>query len=204
MVLTGNGSVGIGTTDPHAEMEISSSAGSLYGNTMPIIRNTGDLGAGWHFIPGGGAKEWYVHATGTGNYQGTNKFVFKTEDSTDVMTLTTEGKVGIGTSSIPSDYKLAVDGKIICENVKVLLKQNWPDFVLEKDYSLMTLSELENYIDTCKHLPGVPSAKEVKQNGIMLGDMNAVFLQKIEELSLYIIQLNKRISELESKVNTEK
>lgn len=66
---------------------------------MPIIRNNGTAGAGWRFAPGGGAKTWVIHATGPGNTQGANKLVFKTIDTTTVMTLTDAARVGIGTAS---------------------------------------------------------------------------------------------------------
>lgn len=105
------------------------------------------------------------------------------------------GAVAIGNTASPfaSGYKLSVDGKIISEEVRVLLKTSWPDYVFAENYKLPDLNNLENFINVNKHLPNIPSADEVKNGGILLGDMNAKLLEKIEELSLYIIQLNKKI-----------
>ncbi|MDR2970494.1 MAG: hypothetical protein LBU83_00995 [Bacteroidales bacterium] len=79
----------------------------------------------------------------------------------------------------------------------------WPDFVFSKEYKLRPLTELEQFITANQHLPNVPSAEEVKTNGVELGEMNAILLQKVEELTLYIIQMEKRLAELESKKGGE-
>ncbi len=109
------------------------------------------------------------------------------------------GNVGIGIipSNILKNYKLAVGGALIAEEVRVELKDTWPDYVFEKKYNLPTLKHVENYITKNGHLENIPSAKEVLQNGIKLGEMNALLLEKIEELTLYIIQQEKRIEKLE-------
>lgn len=105
--------------------------------------------------------------------------------------------VGIGTDYIPSGYKLAVNGDIIAERVTIKLKASWPDYVFADNYELKPLTEVKAFIQENSHLPEVPSAKEVEENGVDLGDMDAVLLKKIEEMTLYIIQLEERISELE-------
>jgi len=103
--------------------------------------------------------------------------------------LKTTGNVGIGTTS-PTE-KLSVKGKIRAQEIKVE-STNWPDYVFAKDYQLPSLKETEKYIDDKGHLPGIPSAEEVKVNGIDLGEMNAKLLKKIEELTLYLIEQEKR------------
>lgn len=110
------------------------------------------------------------------------------------------GVVSINTTYVPSGYHLAVQGKIIAEEVKVELFGSWPDFVFEPDYNLPSISEMESFIEENGHLQDVPSAQEISENGISLGEMNSVLLKKIEELSLYIIQQDKRIQELENKM----
>jgi len=113
------------------------------------------------------------------------------------------GNLGIGTSS-PTE-RLAVNGKIRAKEIKVE-NANWPDFVFAKSYALPTLKETEKHIKEKGHLPGVPSAAEVRANGIDLGEMNAKLLQKIEELTLHLIgmkkeneNLIKRLERLENK-----
>ncbi|MNY14409.1 hypothetical protein D3C86_1475850 [compost metagenome] len=106
------------------------------------------------------------------------------------------GNVGIGTS-LPSE-RLAVNGNIRAREIKVE-NGNWPDYVFARDYQLPTLQEMEKHIKDKGHLPGIPSASEVKANGIDLGEMNAKLLQKIEELTLYIIDLEKRVKTIEVK-----
>ena len=103
----------------------------------------------------------------------------------------TAGKVSIGTTAAPAGYDLAVGGKIVAEEVVVKLEANWPDYVFENDFKLMPLNEVQQYINANKHLPGVPSALEVKENGVAVGEMNAVLLKKIEELTLYVLELKK-------------
>ncbi|MDR6560596.1 MULTISPECIES: RICIN domain-containing protein [unclassified Arcicella] len=92
-------------------------------------------------------------------------------------------------------FNLAVNGKILANELRV--RTSWADFVFEKDFKLKSLSEVENYIKTNGHLPEIPSAKEVEAKGISVGEINAKLLQKIEELTLYIIQQDKRIKQLE-------
>lgn len=97
-----------------------------------------------------------------------------------------------------NDALLTVNGKIVSKSMFVT-QQNWADFVFENDYKLPTLTEIESYYKANKHLPNIPSAKEVAENGIDLGEMNKLLLQKIEELTILMVQQEKRIKELENK-----
>ena len=98
------------------------------------------------------------------------------------------GNVGIGI--LNPNEKLAVNGIIRAREVKVEAT-NWPDYVFEEGYNVETLEGLESYIKVNKHLPEIPSAKEVQANGVALGEMNKLLLKKIEELTLYVIELKK-------------
>lgn len=113
------------------------------------------------------------------------------------MKILPSGNVGIGTSTPQS--RLAVNGQIRATEVKVLADISVPDYVFEPDYELRTLKETKEYIAENKHLPEIPSAAEIGENGIDLGDMNMRLLKKIEELTLYQIELLERLEKLETK-----
>ncbi|WP_373518414.1 malectin [Pricia sp.] len=108
------------------------------------------------------------------------------------------GKVGIGIQD-PGIYALAVDGTIHTKEVKVDMI-GWADYVFENDYLLPSLAEVEQHILENGHLINVPSAEEVEANGIELGEMNKRLLEKIEELTLYIIQQDKNHKQLETRI----
>lgn len=111
------------------------------------------------------------------------------------------GGIGVGTSDIPAGFKLAVNGSIITEELQVQLNADWPDYVFNTDYSLMSINELEDFVQRNRHLPGVPSEAEVKeQGGFNVGEMSTILLKKVEELSLYVIELNKQNEELERRI----
>jgi hypothetical protein len=104
----------------------------------------------------------------------------------------TNGNVGIGTLDTKG-YKLAVNGDAIFTKIKVELYNSWPDYVFKKDYQLPSLREVESYIRTNQHLPGIPEARKVEKEGLDVAEMNRLLLQKVEELTLYAIQQQKLI-----------
>lgn len=112
--------------------------------------------------------------------------------------------VGSSTITIPSgsSYKLAVGGGILTEKIRVATSGTtfWADYVFEPSFKLKPLKEVENYIKENKHLPDVPSTAEVSQNGIDLAQTQAILLQKIEELTLYVIKQDKEIQRLKRKI----
>ncbi|MDL2144795.1 tail fiber protein [Flavobacterium tructae] len=105
------------------------------------------------------------------------------------------GNVGIGTKS--PDAKLTVNGNIHSGEVKVDLDFPAPDYVFSNDYKLRSLQEVEDYVNKNNHLPEIPSAKEFEKNGVLLAEMNMALLKKVEELTLYVIEQNKKINDLE-------
>ncbi len=113
----------------------------------------------------------------------------------NVLSFNNLGQVGIGTGFYPIDSKLAVDGKIYAREIEVNLN-TWPDDVFKPEYKLMTLTDLEKFINQNSHLPGIPAETEVLENGLNLGDMNAKLLQKVEELTLYVIELKKEVEQM--------
>ncbi len=94
------------------------------------------------------------------------------------------------------NFQVLGDGHVYAREVEVTMN-NFPDYVFDKNYNLKPLSEVEAYINTNKHLPGVPTATEVEANGLKLGDMNKVIVEKIEELTLYVIDLQKQNNQLQ-------
>ena len=107
------------------------------------------------------------------------------------------GQVGIGTTKVGS-HKLAVEGSIGAREIKVE-SSGWSDFVFDEEYELKSLDEIEKFIIANKHLPDIPSEAEVGKKGINLGEMDAKLLQKIEELTLYLLEMKKELSEVKEK-----
>jgi hypothetical protein len=108
----------------------------------------------------------------------------------------------IGTQQQATGYSVSVNGKIACTEVLVQAPASWPDYVFKKDYKLSGLPELERSIQLNNHLPGIPSADEVKTNGFQLGDMQKKLLEKVEELTLYMIDQDKQINKLKAEVKS--
>ena len=179
---------------------------SAYYNTTGSLNVCIGYGSGQHI------------ATGTGNvfigsYSGQNAavsnklFIANSNTSTpliygvfDSSYVSVNGRMGIGTRNIDPSIALKVNGKIVAKEVSVTLS-NFPDYVFKKDYKLMPLSELESYIQKWSHLPSVPAEKQVLEEGLQLAEMNKLLLQKVEELTLYIIDQDKKLGELEKKIN---
>jgi hypothetical protein len=116
------------------------------------------------------------------------------------------GHVAIGgvvlTGANAAAYKLAVNGKVICEEVKVKLSSSgWPDYVFANNYQLRPLADVEKFIQQNKHLPNIPAAAEIEKNGLEVGDMQKRMMEKIEELTLYVIELQKQVDVLKVKEN---
>ncbi len=109
------------------------------------------------------------------------------------------GNVGIGTSTPSAAYKLSVNGSI--RTKEVVVESGWADFVFAKDYTLRPLKEVEAFIAAHKHLPDMPTAAEVQENGVKVGEMETKLLQKIEELTLYLIEQQKQMEVLKTKLS---
>jgi len=131
--------------------------------------------------------------------QGVGGFTFdNTNDGvsfTRLVTILGNGKVGIGTQN--PDQILTVQGMVHATGVLVDQSVPTPDYVFDKDYDLATLKDVKTYIDQNHHLPEIPSAAQVAKEGINLGEMNAKLLKKIEELTLYFIEKDEKLKELE-------
>jgi hypothetical protein len=193
---TNTGFVGIGNSAPTSILDVAKAI------TEPTVsvRNLGSNGgASFRMYDQTSGADWKFKAVGSGafkvrdNAYAMDVIVIEANSSPNVIYINAAGNLGIGTSA-PSE-KLSVNGNIKCKQVEVTLT-GWNDFVFAKDYSLMPLAELERYINSHNHLPNVPSADEVIANGNNLGEMDAILLQKIEELTLYLIELKKENEQL--------
>mgnify|MGYP003294155094 CR=1 FL=1 len=122
---------------------------------------------------------------------------FSTKTSTSCMTMLTNGNIGIGTSS--PNYKLDVNGTIRAN--EIIVNTTGADFVFAEDYKLRPLSEVKAFIQENKHLPEIKSAQEMQENGVGINELQTQLLQKIEELTLYILQQEERIKVLEAELN---
>lgn len=195
------GNVGIGTDAPGEKLvvvgNVGVNLGSSFGFGVSSDKFTYDAKTVGHYALGWFQDTWNTNAP-TAFLSSFGGIKFFTQGAPR-MAITNTGSVCIGTLN-PHGYMLAVGGKVIAEEVVVMVQSNWPDYVFETGYSLPSLSELEAYLRVNRHLPNVPSAVEVKDNGVNLGEMNAVLLKKVEELTLYMIEANKKIEALNNKV----
>ncbi|MBL6448707.1 hypothetical protein JMN32_20510 [Fulvivirga sp. 29W222] len=196
-----SGNIGFGTTTPEEKLHVIGTS-SIEGNIgTPTIN---------HWLPGSHTLELTntdagdvvlsFHRAGLSNaaikHSSSMGLIFSGngEYNSNHMHITRDGYVGIGTST-PGTYKLAVEGKIGAREIQVKTG-TWADYVFEEDYKLADLSEVEKYIKENKHLPGIPTTAEVEKDGVNLGEMNVKLLEKVEELTLYVIELKKEIEEL--------
>ena len=127
------------------------------------------------------------------NTSSTGSSLWKKSTTDDIYY--SDGNIGIGTTAQP-DIKLAVKGRIHAKELIVDLNIPGPDYVFDPAYDLLPLQDVESHINEYKHLPGVPSAKRLKEENIPLSEMNMIILKKVEELTLYMIDHEKRINEL--------
>lgn len=226
MTITSQGNVGIGTDNPGAKLELYDVSSNL---TLLKLRNYNwacDQRTAIEFW--NGANKNFATSRIVSQMDGCGNdgeaLVFETQSAgatsaTPKMTIHANGNVGIGTTDgsyrltvagqtrigtlkptgTHSDAMLAVDGKVVSKSLYVT-SLNWADFVFEKDYKLPKLSEIEAYYTTYGHLPLIPTAAEVKEKGIDVGEMNKLLLQKIEELTIIVVEQDKKMQLQDSRI----
>ena len=188
------GYVGIGYSHPSYKLDVN---GIFRAKDYIYLGRVGTDGRGIKADDGVGATIFSITRNPYNEirFQGYGDLTFFTNGNTgtEKLRITKTGNVGIGTTS-PS-YKLDVDGIVRAEEIKV---QNVPasDYVFEPNYHLKPIEEVETFIKENKHLPDIPSAEEFKENGVGLGEMDNMLLRKVEELTLYMIDMQKQMDEL--------
>lgn len=187
------GKVGIGKRDPQAKLHIRSN----FDEDAGIILEPGQMQTNGAFIQF--RDESHRISVGTSGAMSITAGAKPLSLEGSRVTLT--GKVGVNTNNTVPGYAFAVAGGIITDEVLILNVEDWPDYVFGQDHQLMSLSDLKAYIDKNSHLPEVPSAMDVEENGVNVVEMQKVLLKKIEELTLYTVEQQRLIEELQAKIN---
>ncbi len=184
LTVISSGNIGIGTTNPNQKFTIYQPIG------IGLSQEGGSGGTGPQI-------GFYTNANGAflQTHNDYDMWFATNNGSANMVLQKTTGNVGIGT--INPGEKLSVNGRIRSKEVLVQ-STGWPDFVFDEKYELPTLKDVEKFITTNKHLPNIPPAIDIETNGQNLGDIQKSLLQKVEELTLYIIEQNKRIEKLEA------
>ncbi len=190
MIVDHSGNVGIGTTDPNATLQVGDSQHSGSPGSEVEVRRL-SLAPVTH-----SGSDWFFTTRDNNPYA--NLDIGYSDRKT--LTLRHDGNVGIGTTD--PDSRLTVVGKVHAQEVKVTVDAG-ADFVFSEDYDLPPLTSLEQFIRENEHLPEIASAAEMEENGIHLAEMNIKLLQKIEELTLYLIEKDKQLSILDSQLKAQ-
>lgn len=186
MAINGaNGYLGIGTTSPDRLLDVT--GGDTWQAKFSNNSETKRLYIGWY----DSRNAMELATWGDGVWETVPLHVLPN-------TVFFAGNVGIGTAN--PDSKLTVKGNIHAEEVKVDLSVPGPDYVFKEGYELKSLEEVKNYIKQNGHLPNIPSAEEMEKNGVQLGRMNMKLLEKIEELTLYVLKQQEDIKYLKAKI----
>lgn len=206
LTLTGSGNLGLGTTAPNAKIDVNLGVTSgrglqLIGTNLDVDFYIGHDGVNygyyWRYLGTGSGNE-NVLQLWSDNLKEEDKKVYEVKQDGNIFF---QNKVAVGTATLPTGYTFAVNGQAMFTYIQVKQEGEWPDYVFSKDYELKDLDEIERFVNENSHLPGMPDGEEVQENGINLAGMNAKLLEKVEELTLYLIEQNKRLDAQDEEIN---
>ncbi len=202
VVYSGSGHIGIGTVTPAVRLDVKANTSA---QAAARLQNSSATGySGIHYLDNAGNIDAYFgldNAASTTRLDSVNNTpIVILTNSTERMRVTSTGSVGIGTSAPSSRFHvnggdIRVSGGSFIDDGTTL---NVPDYVFEPDYELMPLDELRAFISREKHLPNVPSADDVKKEGLNLSQVQMRLLEKVEELTLYTLKLDEQVKALQS------
>jgi hypothetical protein len=224
IVKAGSGNIGVGMFNPTVRFDLTT------GNNNDGIRVTQTGTSAAYFGLNSASRSWSLYSTGTSNTQGAGHFLIYDQSAGQVRmffkgnsgpgafigintlnptaNLTLNGNMLIGDPGVvnistATSYGLYVQNGILTSKVRVATvnSTNWADYVFAPDYHLRPLNEVSSFINANHHLPDVPSAQEVQKDGVDLLQMNILLLQKVEELTLYLIQQQQQIDKLNTQIN---
>ncbi|MFD2571269.1 bZIP transcription factor [Spirosoma soli] len=204
MVLGNNVNVGIGTSAPKAKLEITQGTNGNSGLRFTNLTRASQATyvGQTKFLTVNDQGDVVLGSTTSSPFrEAAANDLWKAEGDNLVNTNAGGIVIGPGVSKTPAGYRLYVADGVLTEKVKVAVKStnDWSDRVFESGYKLRGLKEVEQFINQEKHLPGVPSAEEVVKEGVDVGQMQAKLLEKVEELTLYVIDLKKQNDSLKKK-----
>ena len=214
VTLLSNGNVGIGTTSPLYKLDVNgegnfngflkvksnNASNPIIGSRNPLYLDAANYSSNSSAVAFVKGNEQIAEIATDISANGGRDLYMIAGGNLLLNPWNNAGNVGIGVTQ--PQTKLAVNGDITAKKIKVT-QTGWPDYVFDSSYLLLSLSQIETFIKENKHLPEVPSAAQVKKEGLDLGDNQAVLLKKIEELTLYIIQQNKQIEHQNKQLNQQ-
>ncbi len=196
--LTSDGSMGIGGSNSASKVTISHN--STITNPHLRLKENGNDYARVQFENSNSTRFWHIAGYTSATGAASDLLNIYHNTAGDIMSFKGDGTIGVGTTYTPAGYKVSINGRVICTELRVQTVGGWPDYVFANNYQLRSLPELETYIQANSHLPGVPPAAEVEADGITVGDMQKKLMEKVEELTLYIIQQDKTVKALEARL----
>lgn len=202
-VYINSGNLGVGLNNPLTALHVQKNT-----KTQLTVERVGKK---WvSFVAGGLGAGFYYKDDGYITFSPQPDYNNLTADTDNTLIIygsqhpTYPGQMSFGATQPGDNSKLTVGGRIRSQEVQVVQDVEAPDYVFAEEYDLRTLDQVEAFIKANKHLPEIPSAAEFCENGVMLGEMSFDLLKKVEELTLYVIEMNKKIERLESELETAK